>query len=90
MVFLVVLLMVESTTLISPAEELQRLQDECLTMVTLLKQQERQERLFRNETAILAREAMLCGYQPELLEAVVKAKRKMVQRKIKVEAIKEE
>ena len=82
--------MADSPTTTLPTEELQRLQEECSTMVTLLKQLERQERLLRSETAILAREAMLCGYQPELLEAVVKTKRKMVQRKIKVDPIKEE
>jgi len=64
-------------------KQLERLQEECATMVQLLKQLERDERALQNENAILAREATLCGYQPTLLEPMTKTKRKMVQRKIK-------
>ena len=65
--------------------DLQRLQDECVTMVKLIKQLEEEERMLQNENTILAREAILCGYNPALLEPVIKTKRKVVQRKIKGE-----
>jgi hypothetical protein len=55
-------------------------------MVKLIKQLEEEERMLQNENTILAREAMLCGYHPALLEPVIKTKRKVVQRKIKGES----
>jgi hypothetical protein len=49
-------------------EELNRLKSECRSMVALLKELERDELELVQQTKILAREALLCGYQPHLLE----------------------
>jgi hypothetical protein len=49
-------------------EELERLKRECRSMVALLKELERDELELVQQTKILAREALLCGYQPHLLE----------------------
>ena len=49
-------------------EQEQRLQQECVAMISMIRQLERQELEFLQQTKILAREALLCGYQPHLLE----------------------
>mmetsp|Transcript_15775 Transcript_15775/g.23900 ORF Transcript_15775/g.23900 Transcript_15775/m.23900 type:complete len:81 (+) Transcript_15775:156-398(+) len=49
-------------------DELERLQRECASMVTLLKQLEKEEFELNQQNKILAREAVLCGYQSHLIE----------------------
>jgi len=48
--------------------ELERLKRECSEMITTLKQLEEQELDLHCETKILAREAILCGYDPKIVE----------------------
>lgn len=57
-----------STPAASDESELERLQRECASMATTLKQLEQQELGLQCQNAILAREAMLCGFDPKLVE----------------------
>ena len=49
--------------------ELDRLKRECRAMVTLLKRLREEEEDLRDKNVMLAREALLCGFQMESLEA---------------------
>lgn len=49
-------------------DELDRLRHECAAMVTTLKQLEQQELDIQAENRILAREAILSGYDPKVVE----------------------
>ena len=52
-----------------PAEsELERLKQECSTMVKALKELEEEELDLQCQNRILAREALLCGFDPSVLE----------------------
>lgn len=66
-------------------EELSRLQRECKAMVGLLKELEKEEVEITEQNKILAREALVCGYQPHLLEPST-TKRRRVQAKKKTES----
>ena len=59
------------------SQELQRLKRECQSMAALLKQLDREERELILQNKILAREALLCGYQPHLLEPPAPKRRRM-------------
>jgi len=48
--------------------ELERLKQECSDMMKTLKKLEGEELDLQCENKILAREAMLCGYDPKLVE----------------------
>ena len=50
-------------------DELDQLQKECRAMVTLLKRLRQEEEDLRQKNIMLAREALLCGFQMEGLEA---------------------
>lgn len=57
--------------------ELERLKKESMAMVALLKQLEKDEKELKIQNEILAREALLNGYSPDLLEPpLTKQKRK--------------
>lgn len=49
--------------------ELERLKKECKAMVTLLKRLREEEEDLREKNVMLAREALLCGFQMDNLEA---------------------
>lgn len=49
-------------------QELDRLKTECGSMVSLLKELEEEELDLQRQVKVLARESLLCGYQPHLLE----------------------
>ena len=51
------------------ADELDRLKRECQAMLTLIKRLRTQEEDLRDKNRMLAREALLCGFQLEQLEA---------------------
>jgi hypothetical protein len=53
----------------SPAEELDRLQKECRAMVTLIHRLHEEEEDLRDKNIMLAREALLCGFDIHNLEA---------------------
>jgi hypothetical protein len=59
-------------------DELERLERECLAMVSLIRQLEREELEFLHQAKILAREALLCGYQPHLLETPAPKRRRLI------------
>ena len=48
--------------------EIERLQTECSAMVRLLKSLEKEEHDLQCQLEILAREAMLCGFAPQIVE----------------------
>lgn len=57
-------------------EELGRIQQECSAMVKLLKNLEKEEHDLQCQLEILAREALLCGFDPEVLEPPAPKRRK--------------
>jgi hypothetical protein len=62
-------------------DELDRLEQECMAMVSLLKQLEKEELELLQQNKILAREALLCGYQPHLLETPAPKRRRIILKK---------
>lgn len=48
--------------------ELDRLKRECAQMMTTLKQLEKEELDLQCQNTILAREAMICGFDPKIVE----------------------
>jgi hypothetical protein len=48
--------------------EIERLQTECSAMVRLLKNLEKEEHGLQCQLEILAREALLCGFAPDVVE----------------------
>lgn len=56
--------------------EVERLKKESKAMIALLKQLEKEEGELMLQNRILAREALLNGYSPDLLEAPVTKRRK--------------
>jgi hypothetical protein len=59
-------------------DELERLERECVAMVALIRQLEREELEYLQQAKILAREALLCGYQPHLLETPAPKRRRLI------------
>jgi L-fucose isomerase-like protein len=57
-------------------EEVERLKKESKAMVALLKQLEKEENELKIQNEILAREALLNGYSPDLLESSITKRRK--------------
>ena len=58
-------------------EELERLKRESIAMVKYLKKLRREEKDLRQRNEMIAREALLCGFQPDTLEsAPTKQRRK--------------
>ena len=57
-------------------EEIQRLRTESVAMIRLLKRLRRQEEDLKIKNTILAREALLCGFNIDLLEAPLTKRRK--------------
>jgi hypothetical protein len=49
-------------------EELDRLKKECKAMMRYIKKLHRQEKDLRQRNEMIAREALLCGFQPDALE----------------------
>ena len=62
-------------------DEIQQLQRECTAMVRLLKRLRRQEVDLRQRTEILAREALLCGFNLHVLEQPAAKKRRRIVKK---------
>mmetsp|Transcript_25225 Transcript_25225/g.37255 ORF Transcript_25225/g.37255 Transcript_25225/m.37255 type:complete len:80 (-) Transcript_25225:117-356(-) len=62
-------------------DELERLQRECASMVALLKQLEKEELELNQQNKILAREAVLCGYQSHLIEPTPPKRRRTASKK---------
>ena len=63
------------------SQELDRLEQECTSMICLLKELEREELELLQQNKILAREALLCGYQPHLLEPPAPKRRRIIKKK---------
>ena len=61
--------------------EVERLQTECSAMVRLLKNLEKEESDLQCELEILAREALLCGFAPKLVEPPAPKRRKTTKKK---------
>lgn len=61
----------------SEEAELQRLQRECSAMVKLLKNLEKEEHDLQCQLEVLVREALLCGFDPDVVEPTA-AKRRRV------------
>lgn len=53
-------------------DELSQLKSECRAMVTLLKRLRREEEDLRQKNCMLARQAVLCGFQVEALESAAR------------------
>lgn len=71
---------------LSEAEELERLQRECSAMVKLLKNLEKEENDLQCQLEVLAREVILCGFDPAVVEpASAKRRRTTVVTKTKKE-----
>jgi phosphorylcholine metabolism protein LicD len=49
-------------------DELERLKKECNAMMRYIKKLHRQEKDLRQRNEMIAREALLCGFQPDALE----------------------
>lgn len=62
-------------------DRIDRIKSECSAMVRLLRQLEQQERLLRAQNEILAREALLCGFEPHLLEPPAPKRKKTLMQK---------
>ena len=58
--------------------ELKRLQRECSAMVKLLKNLEKEEHDLQCQLEVLAREAILCGFDPNLVEPALGKRRRGV------------
>lgn len=61
--------------------ELERIKKECEVMVRHLKDLETKERELAEQNRILARETLLCGFNPRLLEPPAPKRRKSSVRK---------
>jgi hypothetical protein len=56
--------------------ELEKLQSECSAMVQLLGNLEKEEHQLHCQLEILAREALLCGFSPEVVEPAAPKRRR--------------
>ncbi|GKY93172.1 hypothetical protein MPSEU_000285200 [Mayamaea pseudoterrestris] len=65
----------------SSSNKLDRIKLECSAMMRLLKNLEKEEKLLQTQNEILAREALLCGFEPHLLEPPAPKRRKNVLQK---------
>lgn len=54
------------------SDELSQLKSECRAMLTLLKRLRREEEDLRQKNCMLARQAVLCGFQVEALESAAR------------------
>lgn len=61
---------------LSELEQVEILKKECSMMVGLLKQSETEENELSAQNKILAREALLCGFDPAVLEPPAPKRRK--------------
>ena len=59
----------------------ERLERECMAMILYIRQLEREELELLQQAKILAREALLCGYQPHLLETPAPKRRRLLLKK---------
>lgn len=64
------------TNVTNDVEELHRLQRESSAMVKLLKTLEKEEHALQCELEILAREALLCGFDPAVVEPASSKRRR--------------
>jgi hypothetical protein len=60
----------------SELEQVEILKKECTLMMGLLKQSETEEKELSAQNKILAREALLCGFDPAVLEPPAPKRRK--------------
>jgi hypothetical protein len=66
----------------SELEQMEILKKECSMMVRLLKQSETEETELSAQNKILAREALLCGFDPAVLEPPAPKRRKPAVKKL--------
>ncbi len=57
------------------ADNIQAIQAECSTMISLLKDLEKEEHDLQCQLEILAKEALLCGFQNDVIEPPIPKKR---------------
>jgi len=57
-------------------DELERLKSECVEMIKMLKRLESEEEVIKAQNEVLAREALLCGFDPIRLEPPAPKRRK--------------
>jgi predicted NAD-dependent protein-ADP-ribosyltransferase YbiA (DUF1768 family) len=60
-------------------DELERLKKECNAMMRYLKKLHREEKDLRQRNEMIAREALLCGFQPDALEPQPSKQRRKAQ-----------
>lgn len=61
--------------------ELERIKKECSAMLRLLKSLDKEEQQLRKQNEILAREALLCGFDPGILGPPAPKRRKSTTKK---------
>ena len=57
-------------------QDIQAIQAECSSMISLLQQLEQEEHDLQCQVEILAKEALLCGFQNDIIEPPIPKKRK--------------
>jgi hypothetical protein len=66
----------DTTQSSSGNRKLERIKTECSAMIRLIKSLEKEELSLEAQNEILAREALLCGFEPHLLEPPAPKRRK--------------
>lgn len=67
--------MVEDSKSSTDQTDIQAIQAECSTMISLLKDLEKEEHDLQCQLDILAKEALLCGFQNDVFEPPIPRKR---------------
>mmetsp|Transcript_26063 Transcript_26063/g.46184 ORF Transcript_26063/g.46184 Transcript_26063/m.46184 type:complete len:80 (-) Transcript_26063:298-537(-) len=62
-------------------DNIERIQAECSQMIAALKHLEEEEKDLHYQLEILAREALLCGFQPDVVEKVSKRRKPVANKK---------
>jgi hypothetical protein len=60
-------------------DDIQTIQEECSTMISLLRDLEKEEHDLQCQLEILAKEALLCGFQNDVIEPPIPKKRNKTQ-----------
>ncbi len=67
--------MVDDSNTAADKNDIQAIQAECSTMISLLKDLEKEEHDLQCQLDILAKEALLCGFQNDVFEPPIPKKR---------------
>lgn len=66
---------VSSVTVVAETNDIQAIQAECSAMISLLQDLEKEEHDLQCQLEILAKEALLCGFQIDVFEPPIPKKR---------------